>query len=39
MLYEVITITAQLIDAKDSSHLWSQTFDRDYDAENSYNFV
>jgi len=32
-----VRITAQLIDAKDSSHLWSQTFDRDYDAENLFN--
>jgi TolB-like protein len=27
-----VRITAQLIDTKDSSHLWSQTFDRDYSA-------
>jgi len=32
-----VRITAQLIDARDSSHLWSQTFDRDYDAENLFN--
>jgi TolB-like protein len=32
-----IRITAQLIDAKDSSHLWSETFDRDYSAENIFN--
>jgi len=32
-----VRITAQLIDAQDSSHLWSQTFDRDYDAENLFN--
>jgi tetratricopeptide (TPR) repeat protein len=32
-----VRITAQLIDTKDSSHLWSQTFDRDYDAENLFN--
>jgi len=31
-----VRITAQLIDANDSSHLWSQTFDRDYDAENLF---
>jgi len=31
-----VRITAQLIDAQDSSHLWSQTFDRDYDAENLF---
>jgi pentatricopeptide repeat protein len=31
-----VRITAQLIDARDSSHLWSQTFDRDYDAENLF---
>lgn len=31
-----VRITAQLIDAKDSSHLWSQTFDRDYSAENLF---
>jgi len=32
-----VRITAQLIDVKDSSHLWSQTFDRDYDAKNLFN--
>jgi TolB-like protein len=32
-----IRITAQLIDAKDSSHLWSQTFDRDYSADNLFS--
>jgi TolB-like protein len=32
-----VRITAQLIDAKDSSHLWSETFDRDYSAENIFN--
>jgi TolB-like protein len=31
-----VRITAQLIDAQDSSHLWSQTFDRDYSAENLF---
>jgi TolB-like protein len=31
-----VRITAQLIDARDSSHLWSQTYDRDYDAENLF---
>jgi len=31
-----VRITAQLIDTKDSSHLWSQTFDRDYSAENLF---
>jgi len=31
-----VRITAQLIDAKDSSHRWSQTYDRDYDAENLF---
>jgi TolB-like protein len=31
-----VRITAQLIDARDSSHLWSQTFDRDYSAENLF---
>ncbi|MFC1606114.1 hypothetical protein ACFL33_04560, partial [Pseudomonadota bacterium] len=31
-----VRITAQLIDANDSSHLWSQTFDRDYSAENLF---
>jgi TolB-like protein/Flp pilus assembly protein TadD len=31
-----VRITAQLIDARDSSHLWSQTFDRDYNAENLF---
>ncbi len=31
-----VRITAQMIDARDSSHLWSQTFDRDYDAENLF---
>jgi TolB-like protein/Flp pilus assembly protein TadD len=29
-----VRITAQLIDAKDSSHLWSEAYDRDYSAEN-----
>jgi len=29
-----VRITAQLIDAKDSSHLWSDAYDRDYSAEN-----
>ena len=28
-----VRITAQLIDAKDSSHLWSETYDRDFSAE------
>jgi len=32
-----VRITAQLIDARDSTHLWSQTFDRDYDAENLFH--
>jgi TolB-like protein len=31
-----VRITAQLIDAKDSSHLWSETYDRDYSAENLF---
>jgi len=31
-----VRITAQLIDAQDSTHLWSQTFDRDYSAENLF---
>jgi TolB-like protein/cytochrome c-type biogenesis protein CcmH/NrfG len=31
-----VRITAQLIDARDSSHLWSETFDRDYSAENLF---
>jgi TolB-like protein len=31
-----VRITAQLIDAQDSSHLWSQTYDRDYSAENLF---
>jgi len=34
---ERVRITAQLIDAKDSSHLWSQTFDRDYGAEDLFD--
>jgi TolB-like protein/DNA-binding winged helix-turn-helix (wHTH) protein len=29
-----VRITAQLIDAKDSSHLWSEAYDRDYSAGN-----
>ena len=29
-----VRITAQLIDAKDSRHLWSEAYDRDYSAEN-----
>jgi TolB-like protein/lipopolysaccharide biosynthesis regulator YciM len=29
-----VRITAQLIDARDSSHLWSDAYDRDYSAEN-----
>jgi TolB-like protein/DNA-binding winged helix-turn-helix (wHTH) protein len=29
-----VRIVAQLIDAKDSSHLWSEAYDRDYSAEN-----
>jgi TolB-like protein/DNA-binding winged helix-turn-helix (wHTH) protein len=29
-----VRITAQLIDAKDSSNLWSEAYDRDYSAEN-----
>jgi TolB-like protein/Tfp pilus assembly protein PilF len=29
-----VRITAQLIDAKDSTHLWSETYDRHYNAEN-----
>jgi len=32
-----VRITAQLIDAKDSSHLWSQTYDRAYDAANLFH--
>jgi TolB-like protein len=31
-----VRITAQLIDAKDSSHLWSEAYDRDYSAENLF---
>jgi TolB-like protein len=31
-----VRITAQLIDAEDSSHLWSETYDRDYSAENLF---
>ena len=31
-----VRITAQLIDAKDSSHLWSENYDRDYSAENLF---
>jgi TolB-like protein/tetratricopeptide (TPR) repeat protein len=31
-----VRITAQLIDARDSSHLWSETYDRDYSAENLF---
>jgi len=31
-----VRITAQLIDAKDSSHLWSEAYDRDYNAENLF---
>jgi tetratricopeptide (TPR) repeat protein len=31
-----VRITAQLIDARDSSHLWSQTYDRDYSAEDLF---
>ncbi|MCO4812603.1 MAG: hypothetical protein KC572_13440, partial [Gammaproteobacteria bacterium] len=33
---ERVRITAQLIDAKDSSHLWSEAYDRDYSAENLF---
>ena len=29
-----VRITAQLVDARDSSHLWSETYDRYYSAEN-----
>ena len=29
-----VRITAQLIDATDSTHLWSEAYDRDYSAEN-----
>jgi TolB-like protein len=29
-----VRITAQLVDAKDSSHLWSEAYDSDYSAEN-----
>jgi len=29
-----VRITAQLIDATDSSHLWSEAYDREYSAEN-----
>ena len=32
-----VRITAQLIDAKDSSHLWSESFDRDYSAGNLFS--
>ena len=31
-----VRITAQLIDATDSSHLWSQTYDREYSAEDLF---
>ena len=31
-----VRITAQLIDASDSSHLWSQTYDRDLSAANLF---
>ena len=31
-----VRITVQLIDAKDSSHLWSETYDRAYSAENLF---
>jgi TolB-like protein/DNA-binding winged helix-turn-helix (wHTH) protein len=31
---DLVRITAQLIDATDSSHLWSEAYDRDYSAEN-----
>jgi TolB-like protein len=33
---ERVRITAQLIDAKDSSHLWSEAYDRDYSAEDLF---
>ena len=32
-----VRITAQLIDAKDSSHLWSQTYDRNYSVEDLFH--
>lgn len=32
-----VRITAQLIDANDSSHLFSRTFDKDYDAESIFS--
>ena len=32
-----VRITAQLIDTEDSTHLWSQTYDRDYSAENLFD--
>jgi TolB-like protein/DNA-binding winged helix-turn-helix (wHTH) protein len=31
-----VRITAQLIDARDSSHLWSEAYERDYSAENLF---
>ena len=31
-----VRITVQLIDAKDSTHLWSETYDRNYSAENLF---
>jgi TolB-like protein len=32
-----VRVTAQLIDAKDSSQLWSQSFERDYSADNLFS--
>jgi TolB-like protein len=32
-----VRITAQLIDTEDSSHLWSEAYDRDYNAENLFD--